>query len=262
MWWPTRGFMGLDSVWWSTHAIWIAAAGVFLLAGFVKGVIGLGLPTVSMALLALWMRPSEAAAWLVIPTLATNLWQLTPVSTLGPAWRRVGAMQIGICVGTIGGALVLGTPNGASTELVLGASLLAYAVWGLLGRVWHVPATQESWLGPIVGLTTGAIAAVTGVFVVPAVAYLQALGLQRDELIQTMGISFTVSTLALATGLMLSGRYSIQTAGMSLGMLVPALAGMAVGQWCRKRLSPTVFRRWFFISLALLGAYMLLKPHG
>ena len=43
----------------------VAVACVFLLAGGVKGVVGLGLPTVSMALLSVWVSPALAAAWLV-----------------------------------------------------------------------------------------------------------------------------------------------------------------------------------------------------
>ncbi|HEX4329959.1 MAG TPA: sulfite exporter TauE/SafE family protein, partial [Burkholderiales bacterium] len=65
----------------SSHGAALGAlvAAVFLLAGLVKGVIGLGLPTLSMALLALWMPPVEAAALLIVPSLVTNLWQLQPL---------------------------------------------------------------------------------------------------------------------------------------------------------------------------------------
>ena len=52
-----------------------AVAGAYLLAGFVKGVIGMGLPTVSIGLLGLLLTPAQAAAILVVPSLATNIWQ-------------------------------------------------------------------------------------------------------------------------------------------------------------------------------------------
>lgn len=45
---------------------------VFLLAGFVKGVIGLGLPTVAVGLLSLVMPPVQAAALLILPSMVTN----------------------------------------------------------------------------------------------------------------------------------------------------------------------------------------------
>ncbi|MDB5826996.1 MAG: hypothetical protein JWQ73_1216, partial [Variovorax sp.] len=237
-----------------------AVAGVFLAAGVVKGVIGLGLPTLSMALLALWMAPVEAAALLIVPSLVTNVWQMKPWPTLAAMWRRIGGMQIGVCVGTWIGAVLFGAPAGAWATGVLGAALMVYAMWGLLGRDLVLAPRHERWLGPVAGALTGLLTAVTGVFVVPAVAYLQALGLQRDGLVQAMGISFTTSTVALAIALVFElgngGGYSAAALGMSVAMLLPALAGMVAGQWLRGRLSPAIFRRCFLIGLGLLGAYM------
>jgi uncharacterized membrane protein YfcA len=237
-----------------------AVAGVFLAAGVVKGVIGLGLPTLSMALLALWMAPVEAAALLIVPSLVTNVWQMKPWSTLAAMWRRIGGMQIGVCVGTWIGVVLFGAPAGAWATGVLGAALMVYAAWGLLGRDLVLAPRHERWLGPVAGALTGLLTAVTGVFVVPAVAYLQALGLQRDGLVQAMGISFTTSTVALAVALVFElgkgGGYSAAALGMSVAMLLPALAGMVAGQWLRGRLSPAIFRRCFLIGLGLLGAYM------
>ncbi|RYG55620.1 MAG: sulfite exporter TauE/SafE family protein, partial [Alphaproteobacteria bacterium] len=137
--------------------------------------------------------------------------------------------------------------------------LILYAVWGLLGVRPTLSRATEKWLGPLVGATTGVVTAATGVFVVPAVPYLQALGLEKDELVQAMGISFTVSTLALGLGLAAQGVFSGATAASSLAMLVPAVAGMAFGQWLRGLLSPAVFRTCFFVSLMLLGTHMVIR---
>jgi uncharacterized membrane protein YfcA len=240
----------------SMQPYWAAAGAVFLMAGAVKGVIGLGLPTLSMALLALWMPPAEAAALLIVPSLVTNVWQLGPWRQLGAMWRRVRGMQAGVVAGTLAGAWCFGMPAGAWSEAALGVVLCLYAGWGLTGRQLQVAADTERWLGPLVGALTGLVTALTGVFVVPAVPYLQALGLQRDELIQAMGVSFTVSTVALAIGLAGNGGYSTSAASGSLVMLLPALGGMAFGQWLRHRLPVAVFRRCFFSGLLLLGLYM------
>lgn len=244
---------GISSM--GTNIIPIAA--VFLIAGMVKGVVGLGLPTISMALLALFMPPAEAAALLVVPSLITNMWQAGPVRTLLPAVRRIGGMQLGIVAGTLAGAAVLGAPAGASAALALGVALVAYAAWGFFGKPLFVPIHARQWAGPFTGALTGILTAITGVFVVPAVPYLQALALQRDDLIQAMGITFTVSTVALAAGLWINDSYSATAAGSSLLMLAPALIGMHVGQRLRMRLSPELFRRCFFISLAILGGYQI-----
>ena len=230
---------------------------VFLLAGVVKGVVGLGLPTISMALLALAMPPAQAAALLVVPSLLTNLWQARPVRALGGLLRRIGGMQAGVCAGTLAGAWALGAPAGEGAVAALGAALVLYAAWGLFGRARRLPAHLEPWLGPAVGLATGLLTAATGVFVVPAVPYLQALGLDKDDLIQAMGVSFTVSTVALALGLWFNGAYAAGAAGMSVLMLLPALAGMGLGTRLRRTLSPAAFRVGLMVSLLLLGLYQV-----
>ncbi len=236
-------------------ALLAAVVAVFVLAGVVKGVVGLGLPTISMALLALVMAPAQAAALLIVPSLITNLWQALPWVTLRAVLRRIAGMQAGVCAGTVAGALWLGPPSGEWAGICLGLALVAYAAWGLFGTPPTVLPRHEPWTGIAVGTVTGVITAATGVFVIPAVPYLQALKLDKDALIQAMGISFTVSTVALAAGLWLNGGYTAGAASASILMLLPALAGMALGQRLRDRLSPRTFKLCFMISLALLGAY-------
>jgi uncharacterized membrane protein YfcA len=196
---------------------------------------------------------------LILPSLVTNLWQLRPLAGISAMARRLAGMQFGIVAGTLGGAWCFGAPSGAGATVALGIALVAYAAWGLSGRALRLAPEAPRWLGPAAGLLTGAVTAVTGVFVIPAVVYLQALELSRDELIQAMGLSFTTSTLAL--GLALAGQpgLSTQVGTASLAMLVPALAGMGAGQWLRERLSVRVFRRAFFIGLALLGVGMAVR---
>jgi uncharacterized protein len=237
----------------------LLCAAVFALAGLVKGVVGLGLPTVSMALLALWMPPAQAAALLIVPSFVTNVWQLRPLSTLGPLFKRILRMQYGVLAGTLAGAWLLGAPAGAWARVLLGATLILYAAWGLSGACIRVPTPAERWLGPVMGAITGLVTAATGVFVIPAVAYLQALGLERDELVQAMGISFTVSTVALAIGLYLNQQYPSATLWASTLELLPALAGMWVGQRLRSRLSPRHFRACLLVSLLALGGHMMLR---
>lgn len=246
--------------WSSTSAITLLITTVvFTAAGLVKGVVGLGLPTLSMALLALVMTPAQAAALLILPSLVTNVWQTRPRATLGPLLKRLAGMQAGVVAGTLAGAWWLGAPAGAWATLALGAALMAYAAWALAGARITVSARSERWLGPLMGAATGLVTDATGVFVVPAVPYLQALGLARDELIQAMGLSFTVSTLALAAGLQMNAQYPISVLGISALMLLPALVGMQIGQWLRLRLSPPVFRACFLVALLALGAYMVLR---
>ena len=234
-------------------------AGAFTLAGFVKGVIGLGLPTVSIGLLSLVMAPVEAVVLLVVPSLVTNVWQLAIGPNFRPLLSRQWTMLVSICVGIAIGSYLFGTVRYPGAKHWLGASLLAYAAFGLSPIRFHVRGRDEPILSPIIGAVTGIIASITGVFMIPNVPYLQALGLDRDDLIQALGLSFTVSTIALGVGLAAEGSLHVATLAASLLTLVPALLGMAIGQVVRTRISPPVFRTCFFAGIALLGAELALQ---
>lgn len=232
----------------------------FLLAGMVKGVVGLGLPTVAVGLLGLVMLPMQAAALLIIPSMVTNIWQLCDGRSPLPMLRRLWPLLVGIAVGTLALSAYLHGRQLPEATRWLGMALILYAVLGLASVRFTVKPTHEGWLAPIIGAMTGAITAVTGVFVIPAVPYLQAVGLEKDDLVQALGISFSVSTIALALSLGHSGAL-LQPAvlGVSALALLPALLGMAGGQWLRRRISPERFKRWFFLGLLLLGADLALR---
>jgi uncharacterized membrane protein YfcA len=232
----------------------------FLLAGLVKGVIGLGLPTVVIGLLAVVMPPAQAAALLVVPSLVTNLWQSAVGPHLAALLRRLWPMLLGICAGTWAGARFLPGTGGPHATAALGIALVVYAIVGLSAFRIVVPARAETWLSFLVGSITGLITAATGVFVIPAVPYLQALDLDKDELVQALGLSFMVSTAALATILVQAGALQLDIAGASALAIVPAVIGMALGQRLRGRVPPAAFRLCFFVGLLLLGAHLALRP--
>jgi uncharacterized membrane protein YfcA len=170
------------------HLPLIVATLTFLIAGFVKGVIGLGLPTVSMGLLSLVMAPAKAASLLIVPSFVTNVWQLAAGPSFGRLARRLWLMLAGVVVGTLAG---------------------------------------------------------TGL-----------LNLDKEDMIQALGLSFTVSTIALAASLAAGGAFALGDIGASTAALAPALLGLAAGGALRGRFSEQTFPRVFFGGLLVLGAHL------
>jgi len=232
---------------------------VFCFAGFVKGVIGMGLPTVAMGFLTLLMPPAEAATVLVLPSFVTNVWQLAAGPRLVALARRFWPLLLAATIATVVAARWLGAVSSAGTLAALGAALALYAITSLAPLRIEVSARHEWWLGPLVGVVTGVITATTGVFVMPAVPYLQALRLAPEDLVQALGLSFTVSTIALAAALADNGQFQWPHASASVLALAAAIGGMLLGQAVRTRMQPKTFRLWFLIGLLLLGLHLMLR---
>lgn len=240
--------------------IWIAATLTFVLAGTVKGVTGMGLPTLSMGLLGLLMAPAEAAALLIIPSLVTNVWQFVIGPNRMVLLRRMWPMLLAICVATwFGTALLIGKGSATRATTALGAVLIVYSAIGLAKFRLALPGNCEAWLSPLIGATTGVVSGATGVFVIPAVPYLQALDLEKEDLVQALGLSFTTSTIALAIGLATHHSFHLAASSVSALCTIPALGGMAIGQWVRARVDADRFRQVFFIGLLVLGADLVIR---
>lgn len=220
----------------------------------------MGLPTVAMGVLGALISPVAAAGLLVVPSFVTNVWQLLAGQRLRPLLMRLWPMMLAIVAGTLASSSLLARGNPTWTTAALGAALVLYSAYTLLARQLRVPARLEPWLSPAIGAVTGPITGATGVFVIPAVPYLQALGFDKEDLIQALGLSFTLSTIALGLGLGAHGALDTGQLGLSVLAVAPALAGMWVGQIIRGKISQTAFRRGFLLCLLLLGTEMALTP--
>ena len=240
-------------------AILATTAGAFVLAGFVKGVIGLGLPTVAIGLLGLLLTPAQAAAILVVPSLVTNIWQAVAGGGLLALTRRLWPMLAGICIGTFVSAALLPRDDNGRATVWLGLALVLYAGFGLVKGHFAVPRRAEASLGLLVGAATGAITVATGIFVMPGTPYIQSLEFDRDKLVQALGLSFTVSTVTLAVALAYAGQVRTSLAWPSLVALAAALVGMGLGQLIRGKVKEETFRLCLFVGLLLLGAHLALR---
>lgn len=236
-----------------------AVAVTFVVAGCIKGVVGLGLPTVSLALLTATIGLQPAMALLLAPSLVTNLWQAAVGGHGRAILARIWPFLLAAIAAIWIGAQALRLVDIAFLSALLGALLVVYAAIGLSRPTIDIPRRWEAWAGPLAGAANGVLTGMTGSFVVPGVIYLQAIGLPRDMLIQAMGMLFAVSTIGLALALGEQRLLTAELTTMSLIAIIPALAGMALGQRLRRRIAEARFRQVLLTALAALGLFIIGK---
>jgi uncharacterized protein len=236
---------------------WELAVGfaIFLLAGTVKGLVGLGLPTVAIALMSLVLTLPEAMAMLVLPTMFTNIWQGAVGGNFRVIMRRQWPLILPLMVALYVSMWLFGRKGPNWAFLVLGAVLILYGAMGLLRIRPRVSKDLEKPLGPVIGVVSGFIAAIVGVPVVPLMPYLQALDIRPSEIIQTLGIVLCATSFTLAASLIHFGLFDGPRALISAGAVVPSIAGMWLGQRIRAGLSVEQFRLAVFCALLAMGLY-------
>ncbi|WP_085905668.1 sulfite exporter TauE/SafE family protein [Kiloniella majae] len=237
---------------------------VFFLAGLIKGIIGLGLPTVSLGLLTIFLDLPSAMVLLLVPSFVTNVWQALSGGKCIELLKRLWPFMLfaSFFVG-FGGLAITHVESDILTSL-LGVLLILYSLSSLCGFRISLSRKQKIWCGPLIGAVNGILTGMTGSFVMPGVIYLQGIGLSRDMLVQAMGILFSLSTLALGITLAVLSLEGYNLLRTELGMqsfvaLLPAAIGMMIGQKIRHQLSENSFRQFFFISLLILGCSIILR---
>ena len=166
---------------------------------------------------------------------------------------------VALCLFTWLATGVLVKTDPSILTLSLGLILITYAAVSLANIRIAVPPNKEIWLSPIFGGMTGISTGLTGTFVVPGVLYLQALGLEKNSLVQAMGICFTTATLALGLSLGGHGLMSGDLTVLSAVAVLPALLGMKIGTYVRRSLPEATFKKVFFVALLILGVWITFK---
>lgn len=231
----------------------------FVIAGFVKGVIGLGLPSVSLALLTATIGLKPAMAVLILPALFTNIFQGLSGGAFTEIIKRTWMFVAAAFLCTWIGAGILAGTDSPLLAALLGVLIATYAVLSLTTPKFTVSQKWERPLNPVIGGIAGIVTGLTGSFVVPGVMYLQALNFPKDKFIQSMGIIFTMATLSLGIGLGGHGLMTVDLVMLSGFALIPSFIGMHIGIKVRNRLDEVKFRKVFFVALLILGAYIVVR---
>lgn len=233
--------------------------GAFFVGGLVKGLTGLGLPPVVLGILTATIGIQPAKALILIPTFLTNSLQ---AAVGGHAWdivRRTWPFMLAATALTASGALTL---QYFETDLMSSLLGLLLAVYGLLGLLDMRMTIHGRWLHPAglaFGGANGFLTGLTGSSAVPGVFYLESIGLRRDELVQSMGILFTLSTVGLAWTLRAQDLLDVRLLVMSAVALAPALVGMWIGARIRAAIPELRFRTVFCVALLAMGTFVTVQ---
>ncbi len=232
------------------------AAVAFTVAGFVKGVVGFGFPIITLIILTLTIGLLDALAIIVFPTIVTNIWQGLSGPFLKDIARRMWLYFLTAMIFIWFTSAYLTVVDIKWPTAMLGAVLFVFALSRLLNVSIKVSPKWERPLSVPLGAINGMLTGMTGSFMVPSVLFMQAIGFQRDMLVQAMGVFFAISTIILAASLGKNGLISMEHLRLSVFALVPSIIGLYIGRWTRLKINEERFQQIFLGSVLLLGGYI------
>ena len=234
------------------------ASAVLLLAGTVKGFIGLGMPTVALTLLTLQIDTRSAVALVVVPMLLSNVWQFwrgpDMVGCAKRHWRYAAILILFVA------ATVWASQSAPDRLLraVLGVLVLVFCFFSWRNMVPEIPAHRIRLFEGVSAVTAGLVGGLTAAWAPPLAMYLTGLRLDRDAFVQALGFLITAGSISIFVMFIAVGHSSGADLAVSAFLLGPALIGFSIGENLRHRTNPDQFRKLFLVAFSLLGANLLI----
>ena len=237
----------------------ITVAAAFFCGGVVKGVVGIGLPLTSIALMTTVIDLRLAIPLLVVPILATNIVQAFRGGRFLELIRQYWLMLVTAAIGVYAGTAALYSVELSYLLTMLGVIVAAYSLMNLTSFRLNTSEKNIPIWSPIVGFLSGGLAGTTGSIGVPVIIYYQALKMAKDVFVQAVGIQFLITGSILTLALALRGGLNMEILPVSALAMVPAFVGMWAGQWVRDRVSEDRFRTCLWIFMMIVGLNLIRK---
>ncbi len=241
----------------STPVLLGLAAAIFL-GGTVKGISGVGLPVITMAIIVNFIDPKLALAVISMPILVTNLWQTVRAGDVWKPIKRFWLMLVVLAGGMWVGARIVATVDSDIVFAVVGFTVIVFTasnVW--TPPSWKLGPTAERILGPFIGVVSGVMGGMTSVWGPPLMMYVYMLRLTKDEWVQTFGALYLCGAVPLTVFYWQSGILNSENIWLSVAACVPVMIGIRAGERIRKWIDEDLFRKLLLLGLFLAGLNLL-----
>ncbi len=240
-----------------TTEVLLLALLVFLLAGIVKGVLGIGLPTISISMLAQFVDPRVAIAFLLLPALITNVWQIYRGGQIKRSalklWPFVSVMAVVLFISSLFAARA----NTKILVLGIGIMVVLWTVTSLMKSPPRIPAHFDRPAQFVLGTVAGVMGGLTAIWSPPMVVYLLSIKCDKEDFVRFTGFMIICGTVPLTIGYLLNGLMDKKLAIASLMMIVPTLLGFSIGEYLRRYLGGRQFQIAVLVLFFLMGLNLI-----
>ncbi len=237
----------------------ILLAASLVIAGFVKGAIGVGMPTAAFPLLSMLVDVQTAVMLLSVPLVLSNIPQALEGGFVTQTLWSLTPVLLGIIPGVWIGVAVLLSADPAVAKIVAGVSVILVATLTLLAPKLQI---RQHLISPVglgagfCGGLLGGIAALAGPLVF---IFLLAKGLSGRAFTKEASMFLVVSSAFLASALTLSRQFDWHDVLISTLATAPVVVGMLIGQKVRDTIPADAFKKLVALTVILSGAQLVWK---
>lgn len=240
-----------------TPTVMVLSALALFAGGAVKGLVGIGIPLVSLSLLSLFLPLADAVILLPVPIIVANVWQSIVTPHFVSAIRRFWPLVLAMLIGTVAGAHVLTALDAASLNLLVGTLVVLFTLSSIMNPELRLPVRFERGVGVVAGAVGGFMGGISALFGPPIILYLTSLRLDRETFVGVISSIYLCSAVGLvivfgSVGVMSQAQF-VESAVAS----VPLMLGVWAGQRFRGGIREAVFRKLLLVVVLGVGVRLI-----
>ncbi len=233
-------------------------AGALIVGGIVKGVTGIGLPIVTMAISLNFLPAQTVLALLVMPIVATNFYQAASMGNPMAPLRRFWILIVFLAGFLWLGALLVTKLSAAGLFGTLGAAVCVFSAAQFFKPPQNALSPRlEKLTQPLAGMVGGILGGLTTIWGPPMLMYMLMLKLDKDTWVRSIGLIWFMGSLPLTLGYWANGLLNEMTIWLSLAAILPGMAGIKIGERIRDMLNQDRFRKVLLVCMFLIGLNLI-----
>lgn len=239
------------------EAVFWTAMVTFLIAGVIKGTIGIGLPTTAIGILSQFTDVRLAITLAVLPIVAGNGWQMIRAGNMFGTAKRYAIFAVFLIVVLFVTAVTVTNVPTQTLIIMLGIVIVLFS---LISLSFSPPRLPDRWDKPaqaVAGSAAGILGGMTAIWAPPVMIYFLARRLEKDEFIRATALLLLAGSLPLLAGYLVNGQLVGETGKLSAILIIPTLVGFTFGEYLRSKLNAERFRTAVLVMFLLMGLNLL-----
>ena len=232
---------------------------VYLLCGIIKGTIGFGMPTISISLLIFFIDIKIIIALILIPTIIVNAYQLSRGGNFKKIFDETKFFLFFSTLFIFPGTYLLNIINSQYIILFIAFVLFINSLLFLTNKTYILPNYKSSFTQSIIGAINGVIIGMTSIYTMPLIFLLQSFKYNKNTTVQFLGIAFFLYPIAQMLSFANFNLISLEIIKTSLILLIPIFFGLFIGQKIRRRISETLFQKFFYCMLLAMSFIIIIS---
>ena len=237
----------------------IIIACMFLAAGTIKGLIGIGLPTIAISMMSLVVDARLAITLTIIPMFVSNLWQVYRIGVIWATFLKYKVFSALLIISILISALSSKTIPSDIILIILGPVITVYAILSLLKWTPYIDKKHDNYAQTSFGLIAGILGGFTAIWAPPMIIYLTSRQTPKEDFIRATGMLITIGSIPLLAGYIQNGLLTKDMAISSTLMIIPVLIGFAIGESLRRYVPAQKFLTIVLCIFTVMGITLIYR---